>query len=158
MKLYTNTVLNFKNYILEMIPCQIYINFFYCCSSTVVSIFIPPRPPTPPIPASYPQTPLALSMCPLYMYLDNPSPIFSHYPFSPSPLVTVHLFLISKSLVIFFLLVCFVDQVPLTGKSIWYLSFTTWLISLSIMLSRSIHAVAKRTSSFFLSAAQYSIV
>ena len=39
-----------------------------------------------------------------------------------------------------------------------YLSFTTWLISLSIILSSSIHAVAKAMSSFFLSAAQYSIV
>ena len=32
---------------------------------------------------------------------------------------------------------------------IWYLSFTTWLISLSIMLSSSIHAVTKGRSSFF---------
>ena len=35
---------------------------------------------------------------------------------------------------------------------IWYLSLTAWLISLSIMLSSSIHAVAKGISSFFLSA------
>ena len=40
----------------------------------------------------------------------------------------------------------------------WYLSFTTWLISLSIVLSSSIHAVAKGRSSFFLSAAYYSIM
>ena len=33
-----------------------------------------------------------------------------------------------------------------------------WLISLSLMLSSSIHAVAKGRSSFFLSAAQYSIM
>ena len=39
------------------------------------------------------------------------------------------------------------------GEIIWYLSFTTWLISLSIMLSSSIHAVEKGRSSFFLSAA-----
>ena len=56
------------------------------------------------------------------------------------------------TLVIFCLLVCFVDYVPLKGEIIWYLSLTTWLIALSIMLSNSIHAVAKGRSSFFLSA------
>ena len=54
------------------------------------------------------------------------------------------------SLVIFCLLVCFVDYVPLIGDIIWYLSLTTWLISFSIMLSSSIHAVTKWRSSFFL--------
>ena len=34
-----------------------------------------------------------------------------------------------------------VDYVPVKGEIIWYLSLTTWLISLSIMLSSSIHAV-----------------
>ena len=29
------------------------------------------------------------------------------------------------------------------GEIIWYFSFTTWLISLNIMLSSSIHAVAR---------------
>ena len=57
------------------------------------------------------------------------------------------------SLVIFCLLFSFVDYVPVKGEITWYLSLTTWLISLSIMLSRSIHAVAKGISSFFLSAA-----
>ena len=32
----------------------------------------------------------------------------------------------------------------------WYLSFTVWLISLSVMLSSSIHAVAKGKSSFLV--------
>ena len=35
---------------------------------------------------------------------------------------------------------------------IWYLFFTPWLVSFNIMLSRSIHAVAKGRSIFFLSA------
>ena len=47
------------------------------------------------------------------------------------------------SLVIFCLLLSFVDYVPVKGEIIWYLSLTVWLISLSIMLSRSIHAVVK---------------
>ena len=46
--------------------------FFYCCcSSTVVSIFTPP--------------PLTFSVCPLYMFLDGPSPVIPYYPL-PIPL------------------------------------------------------------------------
>ena len=41
--------------------------------------------------------------------------------------------------------------VPVKGEIIWYLSLTSWLISLSIMLSSFIHGVAKGISSFFLS-------
>ena len=51
------------------------------------------------------------------------------------------------------LLFSLVDYVPVKDEIIWYLSLTAWLISLSIMLSSSIHAVAKGISSFFLSAA-----
>ena len=47
------------------------------------------------------------------------------------------------SLVIFCLLFSFVDYVPVKGEIILYLSLTVWLISLSIRLSSSIHAVAK---------------
>ena len=39
-----------------------------------------------------------------------------------------------------------------TFKSIWFWFFATWLISLSIMFSSSIHVVMKGGSSFFLSA------
>ena len=99
--------------------------FFYCCSGAVVSIFSPPLPSTPAIPTSPPQsyTPSALSMGPLYMFLDNPSYFSPHYPLlAPLWLLSVcsffffntsknlvSLFLISMSLVIFCLLVCFVD-------------------------------------------------
>ena len=31
--------------------------------------------------------------------------------------------------------------VPVKGEIIWYLSLTVWLISLSVMLSSSIHAI-----------------
>ena len=57
------------------------------------------------------------------------------------------------SLVIFCLLFSSVDYVLVKGEIIWYLSLTIWLISLSIVFSSSIHAVAKDISSFFLSAA-----
>ena len=81
---------------------------------------------------------------------ENPS---SHYPFPLPPLAIVRVFLTSMSLVIFCLLFSSVDYVPVKGEIIWYLSLTTWLISLSIMLSSSIHAVPKGKRSFFLSAA-----
>ena len=84
--------------------------------------------------------------------------LLSLLSFSPPPLITVSLFFISMSLVLFCSLVCSVVQVPLIGEIIWYLSFTSCLMSLNIVLSSSIHAVVKGRSSFILSAAQYSIV
>ena len=127
-------------------------SFFYCCSSTLVSIFWPSLSSSPPTPTSHHQSyrPLALSMGPRHMFLGDPSPSSPCYPPPPSPLVTISLFFISMSLVIFWLLVCIVVYVPLIGEIMWYLSFTSWLISLSILLSSSIHAVAKARSSFFL--------
>ena len=84
-----------------------YLLFFfkkiYCCSSTVVSIFTPPRAPwlihphLPPL--NLP--PLSLSMWPSYLFLDGPSCIIRHYPSPPSSLVTVSLFFILMSLVVF---------------------------------------------------------
>ena len=63
--------------------------------------------PTPPNPTSHPQSfsPSALSMGPLYMFLDDLSLSFPHYLFPLSPLITVSLFFISMSLVLFCLLV-----------------------------------------------------
>ena len=56
------------------------------------------------------------------------------------------------------LLFSFVDYVPVKGEIIWYLSLTTWLISLGIMLSSSIHAVAKGISLFFLCCIEFHCV
>ena len=125
---------------------------FHCCSSTVVCIYPsttlpPPQPSLPPSPAS---TPSWFCPCVLYSYSWNPFPPLS---LPTSPLVTVKLYLISMSLVLFCLLFSFVDYVPVKGEIIWYSSLTAWLISLGIMLSSSICAVAKGRSSFFLSAA-----
>ena len=49
--------------------------------------------------------PLALSMCLSYVFLDG----LPYYPFPLSFLGTVSLFFISMSLVVFCLLVCFID-------------------------------------------------
>ena len=112
-----------------------FLKLFYCCSITVVCIYPPPFPiPTAAIPTSLVSMPPWFCPCVLYSC--------SRKPFSPSslplsPLVTVSLFSISVSLVIFCLLVCFIDQGPLKGKIIWYLSLITRLISLSIMLASS---------------------
>ena len=64
-----------------------------------------------------------------------PSPSFHHYAPAPSPLVTVSLLHVSITLVLFCSFVCFVYYVPLLSEIIWYLSFTDWLISLSIIFS-----------------------
>ena len=52
--------------------------FFNCCSSTVGSIFLHLLSSALLNPTSHPQSflPLALSMCPLYMLLDDPSLYF----------------------------------------------------------------------------------
>ena len=121
----------------------LYHKLLYCCSITVVCIFSPPLPNPPPSLASI--LPLGFVHVSFIVVPENPSP--------HSPLVSVRLFLISMSLVIFCLLFPFVDYVPVKGEIIWYLSLNSWLISLSIMLSSSIHAIAKVISSFFLSAA-----
>ena len=130
---------------------------FYCYSITVVCIFFPSLHPTPANPTSLPHLHPPPWFCPCVLYSSSCNPLS---PLSPphSALAIVRLFLISMSLVIFCLPFSFVDYVPVKGEITWYLSLATWLISLSIMLSSSIHAVAKGISSFFLSAAYNSIV
>ena len=114
------------------------------------SLYCSPLPcPSPPHIQSSPT--LVWSMSPLYLFLDLALPLLFPFIHLPSPLVTVSLFFISMSLVVFCSLVHFVDYVPLISQVIWYLSFTTRLISLSIILYSSILAVAKCRSSFFLS-------
>ena len=140
---------------LEKIPFLFLFTFkknIYCYSITVVCIFSPTLYPTQAKPTSLPcfHPPPWFFPCVLYSSSYNPLS-----PLSPphSLLAIVRLFLTSMSLVIFCLLFSFVDYVPVKGEIIWYLSLTAWIISLSIMLSSSIHAVAKGISSFFLSAA-----
>ena len=121
--------------------------FFNYFSSTVVFIFPHPSPTSTLSP-----TPLLLCLWVLYTCSLMTLPILS--PVIPLPSRYHQSVLYSTVAVyIFCLLVYFVDQVLLIGEIIWYVSFTTWLISLSIMLSSSIHAVANGRSSFFLSTA-----
>ena len=126
--------------------------YFYCYSITVVCIFSPSLHPTPAKPTSLPSLHPPSWFCPCVLYSRSCNPLSSLSP-PHSPLAIVRLSLTSVVLVIFCLLSSSVDYVPVKDEIIWYLSFTTWLISISIMLSSSIYAVAKGRSSFFLCAA-----
>ena len=109
-----------------------------------------PHPTHPGFPPSNP-LPLALSMCPLHMFLDGPSPIFPHYPSPRSSLVTVCSLFQCFWLYFacwFVLSIRFHLQVKSYG-----ICLTAWLISLSIIVFSSIHAVTKDRNSFLLSAA-----
>ena len=113
---------------------------FYCYLVTVVRIFSLSLCPTPVKPTSLPHLHPPPWFCPCVCYSSSCKPL-SPLSSPHSPLAIVTLFLTSMSLVIL-LAFSFVDYVPVKGEIIWYLSLTTWLISLSIMLSSSIHAVA----------------
>ena len=78
------------------------------------------------------------------------SPSFHQSLHPTSPPTAISLFHVSVSLVLFFSLVCFIHQIPIISEVICYFSFTDRLILLSIIVSSSIHAVAKGRTSFFL--------
>ena len=108
-------------------------------------------PPTTPPNPTLDTTPLWLCPC-MFLYACSLTTLPPFASVIPSHLTTgycqfVLYFNVSGNI----LLACFTNQVPLIGEIIWYLSLTTWLISLSIMLYSSIHAVEKGRSSLFLS-------
>ena len=110
-----------------------------------LSAFSPPLYPTPTKPSSLPGFHPPPWFCPCVLDSSSWKPLSPLSP-PPSPLAIVRLFLTSMSLAIFCLLFSSVDYVPVKGEIIRYLSLTAWIISLSIMLSSSIHAVAKGIS------------
>ena len=120
---------------------RIFFKLFYCCSIIVVCLFSPPLYATPAKTTSLPCFHPPPWFCPCVLYTSSWKP-FRHCPLPPS-LAIVRLFLISMSLVIFCLLFSSVDYVPVKGDMIWYLSLSTWVISLSIILSSSMHAVQR---------------
>ena len=124
----------------------------YCYSNRVVCLFFPSLHPTQAEPKSLPHFHPPPGLCPCVLYNSSYNPLFPLFP-PHSPLATARVFPPSMSLVAFCLLFSFVDYVTVKDEIIWYLSLTAWLISLSILLSSFIHAVAKGISSFFLSAA-----
>ena len=134
---------------------QHFIHLFVCLflCFIVVPIISPfgPLPPSPP-PISIVHPNPIVHVRGSFIYVPWLIPLLSFKKFSAlfSPLTTVSLFHDSMLLVLFCSLVYFVHYVPLIGEIIRYLSFTDWLISLSIIFSSSIHAVPKGRNSFFL--------
>ena len=123
---------------------------FYCYSITVVCLFSRSLHSTPAEPTTLPH----LYPPPWFVSFIVVPVIPSSHCLPPRPaLAIVRLFLTSMSLVTFCFLFSSIDYVPVKGEIIWYFSLTTWLISVSILLSSFIHAIAKGISSFFLSAA-----
>ena len=125
---------------------------FYCYSVIVVCLFSPSLHPTQAKPTSLPHLHPPPWFCPCVLYSSSCNPLFSLAPPPPTPAQCEIVLNFNVSGCILFAFSS-VDYVPVKGEIIWYLSLTAWLISLSIMLSSSIHAVAKGINSFFLSAA-----
>ena len=118
---------------------------FYCYSSTVVCLFSPALHPTPAEPTTLPHPTLPLG----FVHVSSiVVPVIPSSDCPTHPRAILRLVSTSISLVIFCLLFSSIYYVPVKCKIIWLLSFTAWLISLSIMLSSFIHAVAKGISSF----------
>ena len=61
----------------------------------------------------------------------------------------VGLFYVAKLLLLSCSLVCCVHRIPYISEIMWHISFTDWFNSLSIIFSRSLHAVAKWKSLLF---------
>ena len=120
-------------------------NFFYC-SVTVVPPFSP-LPSRAPSPLPLPQSIIVHCPCPWVLYPVPwlaPSPSFSHYPLSTSPLVTVSLF--------------FLHNVLYTAKyfnfdNIQYLIFLFLGLSFSVMSKNSLPNT--RSESFLLNVSNF---
>ena len=83
------------------------------------------------------------------LYFLIPFTYLTHH-LSPFPLATICLFSVSTSLFLLCLFLCFVFLTKHISKIIKYLSFSLWLIFLSIRNSRSIHIVINGNISFYL--------
>ena len=126
-----------------------FIEYFYCWHYADV-----PIPPSS-LPASTQLPPsgnhhIILHVLGYYIYiLCLISAFFHPVPHPHSPPTAVSLCTMYPCLWFYF--VCFFIGFHIQVRSyIWHLSSTNWLISLSIILSRSIHAVAKGKISFFI--------
>ena len=116
-------------------------------------------PFSPTLPTSAQPLPLTTTML-LYVSMGYAHMFFGQslhllsFSSPPSSLLTaVSLFHVSIPLFLYCSSVYFVHQIPHRSEIIQYLSFIDWLITLSIIISRSIHAVVKGKSPFFFTAA-----
>ena len=121
---------------------------FLVCFSHESFLYFFPLPFSPLI---TPYSQQSLHCCPC------PRVLFPFCSLPPLPTTSCHLLSIYES-VPFSLLVQFVHQIPHIREIIWYLSFSAWLISLSIMFFRSIYTVTKGKTFYFCMTMQYSVV
>ena len=118
-----------------------FLSFFFLnwCSSTVVFIFSPLTLHTLAIHTSHPPSypPLALSVYPLYTFLDNPSTFSTIIPSHYTSVYCqfVFCFNVSGYNLLTYLFCCLGSTYSWDHMAF---AFTTWFISLSIMLFRSI--------------------
>ena len=99
---------------------QLHLSEFYSHPST------PPQPNN--LPPLLPRPPLVLSMCPLQQF-QKKLPHIVPFPLPSGSCQAPVNFKVSGCVLFAFF---FVDYVTVKGEIIWYLSLTTWLISLSI--------------------------
>ena len=105
--------------------------------------------PSSPFPSSNHHTVVcAYNFCFYGSFLLNPF-IFLTQPHKSPSLWQLSVYSLPLSLFLFCLLIYLVHYIPLMNEVMWYFSFFDCLISLSIMLSRSIHGVAKGKIFFF---------
>ena len=121
---------------------------YFCIFSITIYPLIPSSTSahTPPIITTL----LSMSMSPFSFLLDPTRPQTPTLP-------ELSACSLSMSLSLFCLLVQFVHYIPYMSEIMWYLSFSDWLMSLSIMFSRSVYAVTKGKIFLFI-AKWYSIV
>ena len=121
-----------------------YFGFYIFCILFNLHCIFSPLPFSSLIPPSPQQSPHSVHVRESFSFLLSPYTPYPHPQLSYcSP---------SMNLSPFFLLFLFVHYIPHISEIMWYLSFSDWLISLSIMFSRSIHTVAKGTIFFFFMA------
>ena len=116
----------------------LFLKLFFFIAYTVTHVPIwPPlcRPLPAPALAALPSGHHHCCLCPRVMHvcsLANPFTFFHPVSSPPSSQTAAGLLHVSMTLFLFYSSVYFVLQIPHISEIIWYLSFTDWLISLSI--------------------------
>ena len=128
-----------------------FIFILYTISEVPISPLVLAHLQPAPLPPGHPHTVVSVHGLCIYVLRLIPPPCFIQHP-QNLPLISVSLFPVSLPLFLFCSSVYFVHQIPHMSEIVWYLSFANWLISLSILFSRSIHAVMKGENSFLLTA------
>ena len=109
--------------------------FCYSCPSFSPFALLPPAHP----PCSHSQSHTVVHVHGSFRFFDKSLPLLSTITPSPRPSGSCQSVPCFRASGLFCSSVYFVHQIPLISDIIWYLFFINGLISLSIMLSSSIH-------------------